>query len=317
MMVHMDPSRNRISAAGCLLAPLLLLAGAALCPAEEFPAVSRPSEDKTLSFVRPGRVAEVAVKEGQCVKKGQLLMRLDDSAELAQLALLEAQYKDATRIEAGEKQEAQKKVDFEMIRVLYNKKAATKLELDHARLDWLISGLSLKLAKVQQHLDKLRHKASQLEVARMRKLSPMDGRVEAIGAEEGESVDALTPVMRVVRIDPLWVDVEVPVPVAARLKPGREAAVRINPAQYKGPLPYALGRGEVLHVASVATTPGLKLRVRVELPNPEAAPAGLHVLVEFPPEKTAEAPSKSSPTTKKTQPKGEVNVSQGKHSGKQ
>ena len=72
-------------------------------------AITRPSNDVTLSFLRPGRVAKVLVREGDDVKVGQELVRLDNEPELAQLEQLKAQAEDDTRVRAAEAQLAQRK----------------------------------------------------------------------------------------------------------------------------------------------------------------------------------------------------------------
>ena len=41
-------------------------------------AVTRPSADVLLSFVNAGKIREIAVKEGDLVKKGQILLRQND-----------------------------------------------------------------------------------------------------------------------------------------------------------------------------------------------------------------------------------------------
>jgi len=143
----------------------------------------------------------------------------------------------------------------------------------------------------------------------MRIHSPIDGRVENVQVEVGESVDRLTPVVRVVQTDPLWVDVAVPAAVAARLQPGQPATARVNPARYDPkltdkdfPLRYKLRTGKIKHISTVADAASNTRRVRVELPNPENVPAGLHVLVELPQQEEAATDSQPSETTKKTQP---------------
>ena len=49
-------------------------------------AITKPSQDVKLAFVRPGRIGAVHVKEGQRVQAGQLLMEQDDQAEKLQAA---------------------------------------------------------------------------------------------------------------------------------------------------------------------------------------------------------------------------------------
>ena len=134
-----------------LVAGAALPAGIALAAENPAPkpqpieAISRPSADATLSFVRPGQIGKVLVKLSQDVVKGQELVKLDDSAELVRLKVLEAQAADETRIKAAEAQHQQKKVELERLR----KAERPPLEIDRAKLDVTIASLSIDLARLE------------------------------------------------------------------------------------------------------------------------------------------------------------------------
>jgi len=276
--------------------------------AESFDANTRPSREVTLAFVRPGRIAEVAVKEGQKVRAGELLARQDDAVERVQLAQLKAAAADTTRIRAAEAELKQKQVDLKRIEDAFRKSVATQFEVDHARLDVTISALRLELARFEHAQDIRRYREAQLQVERMRLVSPIDGRVEKVVAKEGEAVDALSPVVLIVRIDPLWVETPVPVQRARELRPGRTVLVR-----WPGQGQAEPGVGKVIHVGSVADSG--TLLVRAELPNPAGQPAGLTVKVEFPPAGASpSAEEEAEPATQ--EPEGAANVSQRQRPGK-
>ena len=57
-------------------------------PNDSIEAITRPSKDPMLSFVRSGRIAQVMVKKGDVVQAGQLLVRQDDAAEQVQVEQL-------------------------------------------------------------------------------------------------------------------------------------------------------------------------------------------------------------------------------------
>ena len=257
---------------------IVVAAGAPLWAAEGIEALTRPSEDATLAFVRPGRVAKVLVKDGDDVKAGQELVRLDDQAELAQLAQLKAQAEDLIRIKAAEAQLAQKKVDLAKLEWAFQRNAATKLEVDHAKLDVLIAELSLDLANIQRAQDPRKYEEAKIQIDRMRLLSPIDGKVETVLVEPGESADALEKILRVVKTDPLWIDVPVTLPQTRGLKRGDDN-VQVT-FDYESPRPLRLA-GKIIHIAAVADPASQTLTVRVEAPNPSGRPAGEHVWVSF------------------------------------
>ncbi|HUS46888.1 MAG TPA: efflux RND transporter periplasmic adaptor subunit [Phycisphaerae bacterium] len=289
----------------------VLLLAAALCLlsfgdgaafSSDIQAVTRPSADVTLSFVQPGKIAEVLVKEGQLVKpaKGeaeevakpssetqpagqagpgkeeeQVLVRQDDSAEQKRLAQLEAQADSRVRIDAAKAQLEQKKVDLEKIRLAAEKGAATNIEVDHAKLDVTIAELSLELAEFEHKQDRLKYEEMKLQIERMKLVSPIEGIVESIFVEAGESVDSHEKVIRLVKIDPLWVEVNVPLAQAGGLKVKQGASVSFGSAD--GAV------GKITHIGSVADPASETIPVRVEVANPKLRRAGERVRVSFEP----------------------------------
>jgi RND family efflux transporter MFP subunit len=238
-------------------------------------AITRPSADITLSFVQPGRIASVDFKEGDTVEANQLLIQEDDAAERAQLAQLQAQSENMTQIHASEASLAQKKVDLDKLEIAAERNAATQLEVQHARLDVKIAELSLELAKFEHEQAVRKCEEQSVRVRNMQIRSPIDGRIERIHVEVGESINALADAIQVVQIDPLWIDVPVLLTEVANLK-------RDMPATVSFPGPDALSAaGRIVFVGAVADAASGTLRVRVEVPNKGNRPAGEHVAVSF------------------------------------
>lgn len=240
-------------------------------------AVTRPSADITLSFVQPGRIAFLPFKEGDRVSADQVLIRQDDAAEQILLAQLKAQAEDTTQIRAAEASMAQKKVDLARLEKAAASSAATALEVEHARLDVTIAELSLQLARFEHEQTIRKFKEQEARIKHMQLQSPIDGRIEKIDVEIGESVNALADAVRVVRTDPLWIDAPVPLQEGIRLKPGAAARIQIIGADRTvEPM-----EGRVVFVGTVADAASGTLRVRIEVPNKTGRPAGEHVLVSF------------------------------------
>lgn len=254
---------------------------------EGIEALTMPSKDLQLSFHQPGRVEKIPVKEGDVVKEGQLLAQQDDSAEQANLEQQKIQADDTVRIKAAEAQLDQKKLDLKNLQYALEQKAATQYEVDHAALDVTIADLSLQLAQVQHRQDELKYKEVKAQVERMRLLSPMNGKIERIVVHEGETADPQAKVIRVVKLDPLWIEVSVPLTACGGVKVGQTAEV-LYPGQDK---PVA-GQVDFVSAVAVADT----LTIRVEVPNPRMRRAGDRVKVRFPaapncPPAAASAPS--------------------------
>jgi RND family efflux transporter MFP subunit len=260
---------------GCvLLAPSLRQAPAAEPQAaSNAEAITKPSQEVKLSFVRPGTLYKLMVKEGQSVKEGDLLVQQDDAAEQAQLEELKAAAEDKTRVKAAEAQLDQKKVDLTKMEDAFKKGASTLLEVQHAKLDVIIGGFQLDVENFQRKQDAFKQKELQLQIERMRIKSPISGLVEEILVHEGESSDALAKVIRVVKIDPLWTDVPMPLDLTRKMAIGTEVEVLFGATVVKG---------KVIFMAAVADSASATRLVRVEVPNPSGRPAGEHVEVRLP-----------------------------------
>ena len=239
---------------------------------------TKPSADVTLSFVQAGRIAKISFREGDLVKVGDVLVQQDDSVERVRLEQLEAESKDKTQILASEAKLALSRVDLEEREKIPN--VVTSLELEYARLNFKIAELNLRLAIFQNEQAQRKYEEAKLQIDRMNLKSPIDGRIESIeGVEEietGESVNALEDVIRVVRIDPLWIDVPVPLDQTANLRNGHKAIVEF-PAPGKMSI-----EGTIIYIAAVANAGSDTLRVRIQVPNKTNRPAGEHVTVTFP-----------------------------------
>jgi multidrug efflux pump subunit AcrA (membrane-fusion protein) len=150
----------------------------------EWEAVTKPSADLELSFTKPGRVAEVLVKEGAAVKEGQLLASLDDKVEQLQLLQLLAKARDKIKIEAAEAEMLQKIEDLKKFEGAGKKGAATDWEVEHARLNVRIAQLSLQSAKFEQEQDRRKSEELKADLDRMRIVSPVNGVIEEVNDEK-------------------------------------------------------------------------------------------------------------------------------------
>lgn len=245
---------------------------------EGIEAVTEPSSDVTLSFVQAGSIAKVNYREGDLVKVGDILVQQDDSVERVRLEQLEAESKDNTQIQASEAKLAQSRVDLEEREKI--PRAVTPLELEYAKLNLKIAELSLRLAIFQNEQAQRKYEEARLQIERMSLKSPIDGRIESIKdvkeVETGESVNALEDVIRVVRIDPLWIDVHVPLNQTANLRNGHKALVEF-------PEPGKISvEGTIIYIAAVADAGSETLNVRIQVPNKMNRPAGERITVTFP-----------------------------------
>ncbi len=290
----------------CLACGLVILSGAELCSAAgpKYQGITRPSKMVILAFDRPGRISEVTVKDGDTVKVGQVLARLDDAEEKINLAKLKTEADKVMHVDAAIAELGQKKVDLARVREAAKAGAATELEVEHAKLAVKIGDMKVALAHLEQKQRVLEYERERVRLDRMKLKSPIDGKVEQRFLSEGESADAHAKVIRLVRIDPLWIDVPLPEVRAEALSVGRKAKIT-----------YASGEsisGEVVFRSAIVDPASGTLTVRVEAPNPKGTPVGKHVKVSFEPETPKPTAGAAKNVEKKDKP---VVTSQGKDVG--
>ena len=248
--------------------------------AEALQGITAPIADITLSFVVPGRVSDVLVKEGNTVEKDQLLIRLYDEPERIQSQELKLLSEDKTKIHAAEAELAQKMVDLRKVELAKSKGAASAWEVEHLKLNVRIAELSLKSAVLEQEQYRRRYEHAQSQLERMHIMAPIAGLVEDVSIEVGESIGTLGPVIRLVQNDPLRIDVPVPMAQAGDLAVGQDVWVT-----FPGTTAVASPNGHIINISAVADAASDTRRVRIEVPNPLKRPAGERVAVSFSPEK--------------------------------
>jgi len=241
-------------------------------------AITKPSADILLSFVRGGRVSEILVKEGVRVKQGHVLARQEDLAERIQLRQLQEKADDNTRIRMVEVELAQKKEDLKRMEWAKQEGAATEWEIEHARLEVETAELSRRMAEFERNQAQLQRDELSARIEQLSLYSPVSGQVEEVVIEIGEAAEPLTPVVRVVKIDPLWIDVQVPLEQALDLKAKQSVEVDFSSAGQPGGEKL---KGQVQNIAAVADAASDTIRVRVQVSNPSRRPAGERVRVLF------------------------------------
>ena len=232
-----------------------------------------------LNFNVPGAVSKVLVKEGDLVKKDQLVAQQDDSVEVADLAVKEADTKNsALQIEAAQADLEQKKVEAKRSQKMYDQKVLGESELEKAKLDVVIGEIRVKLAIQETDQKKLEATEVQKKIDQKKLIATIDGIVQKINVHEGELAtnDPKTPCMTIVKNDPLYVEVDLAVGIANKLTVGQKIGVHyVN----VGENPWQMA--ELIYFNPVANAAAGTQRVRLQLPNTNQMRSGLQVEIKL------------------------------------
>ncbi len=265
-----------------LLLPLLVISSAMAAegPKAQSPAFDcliQPKMVLKLGTPVPGLLSDVLVDRGAVVKKGEIVARLESGVEQAALELAKARAEDDSTVRSG-----RAKVEFQ------RRKAERATELrkndnipvstaDEAVTGARVAESELDQAEVSLSLARLELTRAN-EVLKQRTIrSPIDGVVVERTLGPGEYVFDQAHLITVAQIDPLNVEVSLPLTEFGKIRAGMQAEV--YPEEPVGSR-YGATVTVVDHVFDAASG---TIGVRLEIPNPDyALPAGLKCQVRFP-----------------------------------
>ncbi len=149
----------------------------------------------------PGQLKAVKVKEGQSVKKGEVLAVISDSGLIDQLQQLEIQLELA-------------QTTFERQKRLWEQKIGSEMQFLQAKTQYL--SLEKSIAQMKD------------QVAKTTLTAPFDGIVDHLLADVGSNVaPGVTPVLRVINLDQMKVSAQVPEIHLINIKKGAKVDVSI------------------------------------------------------------------------------------------
>ena len=181
-----------------------------------------------------GIVSEIVFNSGQAVSQGQILIRLDDSVDVAALEALRAESKLT-------------QVQFSRSKDLLKQRVTSKSEFDEA----------------QARYEAARARVKQQEAIIKRKVirAPFAGLAGIRQVDLGQYIDAGNPIVSLQALDPIYVDYTVPERYFTRIKPGQTVKLQLDA------IPDQIFKGEISAVNSGIDIGTRTLKVRAALEN--------------------------------------------------
>jgi RND family efflux transporter MFP subunit len=265
---------NRIALTACAVAALL----GSTANAAEYDCLIEARQQVEIRSPVEAVIESVQVQRGDLVKKGQIIATLESGPERAALEMARSRATMQGELRAAEARMnlAQKK----MLRAeeLYKQNFVSVNARDEAEAEFRFSTEQMRQAKENQKLAELEVQRS-IEVLAMRTIkSPFSGVVVDVLQKPGEfsSTNLKDPIVKLAEVDPLYVEVILPVALYGKIKVGAQAVVL--PEQPVGGRYSATVRVVDRVIDAASGTFG----VRLELPNRNREiPAGARCRVRF------------------------------------
>ena len=197
----------------------------------------------TITAQTGGKIIELYADSGKWVKKGELLIKIDEVDLLAQLAIAKANLAktkaDIRAIQSDlESQQAKKellKKTYIRYKKLKARRYASQSEYDKAKadLDSINASIKASLAHINsaksakivaiKNIDALKIKIDKLKV-----YSPIDGYVIEKNAQIAQTILPTTPIFKIVDAKTLWVDAKVDERVSSKIEVGQQATITLR-----------------------------------------------------------------------------------------
>lgn len=210
-----------------------------------------------------GGIMKLLVKEGQFVRRGQLLATISDGGLGDQLNQAKIQVEQAkAQLSQAEIQRDLAKTTFERRQSLWNQKIGSEMEFLQAKTNFETAQKQVFAASQQVSAAQKGVSGVQAQLEKTRLIAPFSGRVEQLITQSGQVVGPGVPILRLVNPSSLKVSALVPESHLANIKVGTKAIINFP----------ALNKTIESKISLVGTSinPGNRtFKVEVSVPNNE------------------------------------------------
>jgi RND family efflux transporter MFP subunit len=262
-----------------LLSTIVLIASSHAIQANEFDCLIEPTQTVEIRSPVSGLIEKIHVKRGDYVTKGMVLVTLDSTVERSATELAKFKSETVGSVRSGESRVEFAGRKYTRKKNLSDQKFVSIQERDEAETELRLAESELLLAREGKEASQIEHRHA-INLLNQRVLrSPLSGVVVDQILHPGEMVsvsESSKPVLKLAQIDPLKVDVIVPVALYGQVKQGMRAEI-LPEAPIGGK--YASSVQVVDRVIDAASG---TFGVRMELNNPKnALPGGIKCRAKF------------------------------------
>jgi RND family efflux transporter MFP subunit len=223
-----------------------------------------------LATDRPGVLASVEPKEGDSVRKDQLVARLMDEVPQANLDVANLVADDRVEIQYAKKLNAVDAAEYAKNLEANQKHENTvpDIEVQRSKLAMERSKLQIDKAEHEMAVNRLKAKQAEAELNTYRILAPFDGVVTSVLKHPGEAVHQGDTILEVVNTDVVQVEGRVSDTDIWNVKVGSPVIVHLRVGQADLEVEKQEFHGRIGFVDVVASYSSHATRVWAEVPNP-------------------------------------------------
>jgi len=229
--------------------------------------ITEPIMDVTLSLTVEGTVSEIFFKEGAQVKKGQVILELDNALERLEVQRRKLLWESKAELESAEARVATLRSMVESTRDLFKSTGSvSKEELDKLELEYALAVAEQKGTSIAEERERIEYQMAIQTLAKRRLKSPIQGTIIKLLLEVGETCEPEQPLVQVVDTSRSRFVCNVEEWVGRTLSKGQSVDLKIRTGSQSLPK-----KGTIVFVSPVVDPASGLLEVKAEFDNKDGA----------------------------------------------
>jgi HlyD family secretion protein len=194
----------------------------------------QPVTQVTISPEVSGEITNLPVKEGQRVKKGDLLVQINQDVYVAALSQAKAGYESSVASKASAQANLEKaQADYDRNKELLNRNLLSQSDFDQFKVARDMARAQLDSAQDQVDVQKAAVDSSQASLDKTTITSPLDGTISVLNSQLGERVlgtvqNEGTEIMIISDLSEMEARVDVGEMDVVDIKPGQKASLEVD-----------------------------------------------------------------------------------------
>lgn len=220
-----------------------------------------PSRKATLTVTTTGRVVRFLAEEGDTVRAGDVLVRLDDAVQRSRTEFARIRSECELEIQLARVKLQRAVEDLERLEELPVELQASTHDVSQARAAVAAARLEVSIAERDHALAIHDYETQRRTLDELRVCAPFDGYIAEHIAEVGDTIEPDRGILTIVQLDPLQVSFDCPISLLPELAAGDR--VPLEPLDSCWPARV----GVVRHVNRVADAGSQTAKIKLDVPN--------------------------------------------------
>ncbi len=237
-----------------------------------------------------GEIIDLPVKEGQAVKKGDLILKIKPDFYVASRNQAEASYRSAMASKSvSEANLAKAEAEFKRNEELFKNKLISESVFTEMETAFTIAKAQLTSATHQIEMSRAQLARAEDDLSKTTIVSPLDGTISKLNSQVGERVVgtatmAGTDVMTIADLNEMEARVDIGEMDVVLIKPGQRARLEVDAfkdRKFSGTVTEIANSAKGASVAAAQSTDATKFEVRIRITEKENFRPGMSVNTEI------------------------------------